>query len=1285
MRLNYWTKINLKPNRRKFLLAGTLGIGLHAIALLDIGSTTRFHPLQEKHVSLSGPPGQINPDFISIPSSPIVSGDRTNIYLPMTFESNVGQTDSQVRYLFRGRGYTMFLGSNDYVLQLQAANGDSETTTKLPARQAELLSHGTGINFLKFHSSGTYSSQTTLRMTLLGSNPNPKIAGIEPVPFRSHYFHGNDPKRWHVNVPHYSKVRYGSVYPKIDMVFYVHSRELEFDFELAPGADPSVIVLSFQGMQDLGTDAQGDLKLSSKDSDVRIHKPTVFQMINGIRTYVSSKFLIQDKQQVRLNCAPYDTTKSLIIDPTLSYSTYLGGGGTDAFLSGGIAVDSSGNAYVTGVTDSVDFPTANPLQREMSGGTEAFVVKLDSTGTTAIYATYLGGDGDDAAADIAVNTAGNVYIAGSTKSTNFPTASAFQTKSAGGTDVFISKLASNGASLIYSTYLGGSGEDIPGDIAVSTGGNAYVTGFTDSSNFTMENPIQAQFAGSGICPGGVFGDFPCRDAFVTKLDLTGSKLVFSTYLGGSSDDVAIGIAVDNDGNAYISGSTFSSNFPTTTSAFQAKPGGLICAYTNDNRPCHDGFVAKLDTISPKLLYSTYLGGPGDDQGFGIAVDPYGYAYVTGQTNFTSFPTVNALQRDFAGTIDAFVTKINLTGSGLIYSTYLGGSGSELGFAVAVDNSGHCYVTGATTSDNLPTVNSMQPPGGGFFDVFVAKLTPSGSALEYSTYLGGSDTDFPLSIAIDASGNAYITGQTRSRPMDFHPFPITSGVYQTEYGGGLADAFVTKISDRLPEGGTSIFVPIVLSAAGLNNSFFNSEMTLTNRASSDALISFTYTAAFGGGNGGSAYDILRAGQQRVISDAIIYLKSIGISIPDSGNRGGTLMVRSSAPEVAVTVRTTTLASTGRAGLAYIGIPKTAALTAPSYLCGLRQNAVDRTNVAVQNVGTQADGDIVVRLSVFSGDPNMYGTFSLEEKLTAGAFKQYTEILNSPGYYSLPNAYIRVERISGRAPYYVYAVINDQRSSDGSFIPPIPETVLTRPNDLILPVLVETPLFTSELILSNLTPARKKVHFTYVADGIQSSESRVEFVVDMEPSEQLILPNVVQWLREQGVTGVQSKDQTYAGALFAKVEQGDLGGLYLGARTSAEGIGGRYGVFYPSVSAGQTSSTSVWLYDLQQNDETRTNLGLVNTGEADENPDTFRIEFFDGETGLKINTVEGVTLNSRRWTQIGSILTLYAPGITQAYIRVTRTEGSNPFIVYAVINDGGHPGERTGDGAFVPSSP
>ncbi|HET6962631.1 MAG TPA: kelch repeat-containing protein, partial [Terriglobia bacterium] len=489
-----------------------------------------------------------------------------------------------------------------------------------------------------------------------------------------------------------------------------------------------------------------------------------------------------------------------------------------------------------------------------------------------------------------------------------------------------------------------------------------------------------------------------------------------------------------------------------------------------------------------------------------------------------------------------------------------------------------------------------------------------------------------------------------------------------------------------ETGYSRFVPIVLSSVGAGGAFYTSELTLANRGAQPARLEFTYTATFGGGTG-QASDTLEAGRQRVIPDAMLYLRQIGIPIPESGSRGGTLQVRvfglSSPDEFAVVTRTTTRVAGGRAGLVYSGIPLDSLLNGPAILAGLRQDARDRSNVALQNAGETSDGDIALRLTVYSGDSAAPFSQALPDIVVPpGGFYQIDKILHSNGL-SLSNGYVRIERVRGTAPYYAYGVVNDNQNSDGSFIPPCPEDYLAGQTTLTLPVVIESNGFTTELVAINWSSEKRTLHCRYIADAITTPDSSATFSIELNPREQLILPDFVQRLRISSVLGIGPTGPSFMGALFAEVTGGDLSGVSLSARTSTAGEGGgRYGTSYGAVPNGTASTTTAWIYGLQQTTETRSNLALVNTGEIDGGADILRIEVYSGETGLIANSVD-ITVDARGWKQIGRILAQLASGISQGYARVTRISGNNPFIAYAVVNDGSQPGERTGDGAFVAS--
>jgi hypothetical protein len=660
--------------------------------------------------------------------------------LPLHFEANRGQTAERVKFLARGSGYTLFLTSTEAMLVLRK-----------PATPPSIV-----------------------RTRLLGANARPVVEGQQELPGRSHYFVGSDRKRWRKDVPQYARVEYKDVYPGVSLAYYGNQGQLEYDFVVKPGADPGSIRLGIEGADEIKVDADGNLHVCLPGGEMLQRAPVVYQEISGTRKLIAGRFVLRGRAEVGFEVGPYVTGRQLVLDPVLIYSTYLGGSAEDL---GHVAVDASGSAYVAGYTTSTDFPTANALQAENHGFYDAFVAKLNPAGSALVYSTYLGGSISEYATGIAVDASGNAYITGSTTSTDFPTANALQAEHGGLYDGFVAKLNSAGSALVYSTYLGGSGYDQGNGIAVDGAGSAYVTGYTSSTDFPTANAVQPEKRGSdteydafvtrlnaagstlaystylggsaydqgnGIAvdaSGGAYligytnsTDFPIAnalqaenggavDAFLTKLDAAGSALVYSTYLGGSADDIGSGIAVDASGNPYLTGRTFSTDFPTRN-PFQAANGGGV-----------DAFVTRLNAEGSSLVYSTYLGGSADDAAADIAVDASRHAYITGYTISTNFPTRNPLQAAKHGAFDAFVAKFNTTVAGattvgsLMYSTYLGGSGNDFGSSVAVDGSRNAYVSGSTASTDFPTRKALQPENAGDNDAFVSKIgtTPNSGA------------------------------------------------------------------------------------------------------------------------------------------------------------------------------------------------------------------------------------------------------------------------------------------------------------------------------------------------------------------------------------------------------------------------------------------------------------------------------------------------------------------------------------------------------------------------------
>ena len=480
----------------------------------------------------------------------------------------------------------------------------------------------------------------------------------------------------------------------------------------------------------------------------------------------------------------------------------------------------------------------------------------------------------------------------------------------------------------------------------------------------------------------------------------------------------------------------------------------------------------------------------------------------------------------------------------------------------------------------------------------------------------------------------------------------------------------------------LFVPFVLRSQGRTvGSFFTSELTLTNRGTNTAAVNYTYTAAFGGGSG-TAVDSLEAGRQQVIPDAIAYLTSLGVPITD-GAAGGTLAMDfsnlSSPSDAAVTVRVSTPVEegSGRAGLAFPGLDTDGLLTGPTFITGLRQNGRDRSNLAVQNADVVDEESITLRVTVFSGDPEAPGSLVLPDlSLPAGGFHQYDGILTEAGF---DNGYVKVERVEGTSSYYAYGVINDNFNSDGSFVFPVREDSLVGNRGQTLPVIIETRDFASELTVTNFSPVPKTVDFRFVAEAVETDDDTAGFSLRLEAGEQRILPQVVDWMRQQEVEGIGAADEAFVGAVFATVTEGDMSGIVMGARTGAPDTrGGQYSLFYTGVPYGAATIESAWIYGLQQNEENRSNLALVNTGEVDDSDITFEIDIYDGDGDSQPST-KSVVLGPRRWHQLNGVL----GGSRQGYVAVRKTMGDNPFITYGVINDGGKRGQRSGDGTFLPS--
>ena len=612
--------------------------------------------------------------------------------MPLAFTKNMGQWDDRVLFRANSGGATMWFTKEGITYQF-TRRIDRSGAVSVPGLANAVRSYDTAD---RFSQEEDLVEQMILTAKFVGSNPNPEIIAEGQMEYKCNYFLGNDPTKWHADVPNYEAITLKDIYPGIDLKYSGDGAgQAAYEFVAAPGADIAQIKVAYEGAEETSIDADGRMIVRTKWGDMiaAIKIPT-----SGTLSGMASFSQVSEKT-IGFESSGSSRQALGTLTVELVYSTYLGGGAEDNGL--GIAVDGSGNAYVTGSTASPNFPTLNPYQPTFQGGFS------------------------------------------------------------GGGDVFVAKLSSFGNSLIYSTFLGGESNDLGNGIAVDGIGDAYVTGYTYSSNFPTLNPYQATFQG-GSCV-----------AFVTKLSSTGNSLIYSTFLGGGDFDRGFSIAVDGNGNAYVTGLTASFNFPTQNPYQATHQGGY-----------GDAFVTKLSSTGNSLIYSTYLGGGDHDFGDGIAVDSIGNAYVAGWTSSSDFPVLNPYQT-YQGSWDAFVTKLSSSGSSLIYSTYLGGGDNDWVYGIAVDGSGNAYVTGQTSSYNFPTLNPYQPTFHGISDAFVTKLTSSGTNLMYSTYLGGGKDDYGLGIAVDDSGNVYVTGWTESSE-----FP-TLNAYETDQGS--TDAFVTKLS------------------------------------------------------------------------------------------------------------------------------------------------------------------------------------------------------------------------------------------------------------------------------------------------------------------------------------------------------------------------------------------------------------------------------------------------------------------------------------------------------------
>jgi hypothetical protein len=790
--------------------------------------------------------------------------------LPLSFEANRGQAGASAKFVARGYGYGLYLTADGAVIELcQAAQNAAQRAARLPVHHPP---HSTTCDALSMHLEDASATATP--------------AGEDELPGTVNYFVGNDPALWRTRIPTFASVRYRGVYPGIDLVYYGNLRQLEYDFVVAPGAEPKKIGLQFDAATSVHRSASGDLVVSGSGTTMTFRKPAIYQVVDGCRVSIAGEFALAGAHIVRFRLGRYDRTRPVVIDPVLVYSTFLSGSGAaNSGLLGSsaaaVAIDSQGNAYVTGETLSTNFPVTQGAFLATDPGAAnqtftAFVSKLNAAGTALIYSTYLGGSSGDEGNAIAVAANGDAYVAGSSGSLDFPvTPGAMQTANKGATSAkatgFVAELNPSGTNLVYSTYLGGSTLDGAAAIAVDAEGNAYVAGQTSSTDFPVTQGALQMTNNAAAAQ--------TSNAFVAKLNSTGTALIYSTFLGGSggpsqspmeggciaagsransllgtgvadNEDGALAITIDSSGDAYIAGQALSTNFPVTQGAFQAQSNGAKTNATN-------AFVAKLNPAGSALIYSTYLGGSGT----------------------------------------------SCAGSGAV------GYNGDAGLALARDSAGNVYVAGVTFSVDFPvtqgafqTANQFNYKGGPGPTAFVTKLNPSGSALVYSTYLGGSGGfinispffaqtggDMASGLAVDSLGDAYITGSTASAN-----FPVTAGAYQTTnnyvVSGGACgnscpsgpngyNAFVTELNPT----GNALIYSTYLGGNGANSNVESSEHAIGIGDASGALALDGSGNVYVAGQAESATFPVTSGafQTTIQAFTSAFIGKLALGIPGSG--------------------------------------------------------------------------------------------------------------------------------------------------------------------------------------------------------------------------------------------------------------------------------------------------------------------------------------------------------------------------------------------------------------------
>jgi hypothetical protein len=647
--------------------------------------------------------------------------------IPLYFIRNEGQVNGRVLYYAKTPGYTLWVTKEGLIFdRIVELKKQGEKKSSHPYRGSS-------------QSIGEKDKQLfrrdVSRLELLKAHINPEVIPVDLSQHRVSYLSGKKQPQWKTNIQTSRAVLYRELYKKIDLKIYGVEEEIEYDFIVKPGGNASDIRFEYKNTKGTRIDSEGNLVIKSLSGEFRHASPMCYQAIEGEKIEVRAAFKKIRENTYTFEVGKYDGRHELIIDPLVQgFSTFLGG--NDNEISYGMAVDTQGAVYVSGVTFSTNFPTKKPIIKNYAGRRDAFVTKINPAGNALVYSTYLCGSRDDLSYDLAVDSGGSVYVTGYTDSKDFPVKKALFKNNQGGNDVFITKISPEGKEIVFSTYIGGSYDDVGLGIRVDSKGAVYVGGSTYSNNFPTKNAVYTAYSGK-------------QDAFLAKLNRKGKPLVYSTYLGGTERDYAWDIALDSHRSAYITGATFSTNFPTKK-AFQKTNSGSF-----------DVFVAKIAPNGKTFIYTSYLGGNGYDGGHRIFADSSGAAYITGFTWSTNFPTHKALRKQDQGGIDAFVAKIKPKGKALVFSSYLGGSSQDEGWGISVDSKGAVYVSGLTSSTDFPTKKPLYGTNAGSFDVFLTKIKAKGSPLIFSTFLGGSNQELTRRLVLDALGAMYICGSTKS--------------------------------------------------------------------------------------------------------------------------------------------------------------------------------------------------------------------------------------------------------------------------------------------------------------------------------------------------------------------------------------------------------------------------------------------------------------------------------------------------------------------------------------------